>query len=346
MNRRRSVIIGQGDFMLMGYYKLFQLMKKVKITKRDLDAVQGAVDLYSLRPIADSLVGRDYAEFSDAVSANEGYKDLFMKAVRFMAAARKYYTPDDPTPDDFLKLFRHSTKNNVSLHDLEAVCKSIREPASVGDVLEHLIEFKVAHSEMWQELLRQNREDFTVGFWKDVNHENHVDLCGCNHFLIHSVDSLDGSYYSSFLDGVPVSCSVFDVKDPWWYRYYSRRIALVYDLGECKLLGASSRDCSTVFHKRLEQVCMEHLLCELAMPALWDFDIKSRFRPYVRKEELIEQVNKHDSNDVGEVLVFGKPCAVIVREPERLRGWPDEIMTFSKFFQLPVYLSECRKLTL
>ena len=45
------------------------------------------------------------------------------------------------------------------------------------------------------------------------------------------------------------------------------------------------------------------------------------------------------NNDVGEVVVLGQPCAIIVQRPERICVQPDEVTRFAKFFGLPVYLS-------
>lgn len=144
-----------------------------------------------------------------------------------------------------------------------------------------------------------------MGYWESPRKLAHITLEKRTHFLVHSVDALNGSYYNNFLKDVPVSCSVFDVNNPWWYKYNDRRIA---------------------------------------MPDIWDFDMTFQFRLWVDRRELLRQMYKHDPNDVGEVIVLGKPCAVIVRDTDRIPNWPDEELAFSRFFGTHIYISENKKL--
>lgn len=277
---------------------------------------------------------------------NNEYKALFEDAVRLVTAIRGYWDPNNLYPEKFLEAFQQASGGSVSMTKLKSIYESIKRPVLFDSVLEQLMHFKCRFGGMWESLLRRNRDDFAIGFWKDATRKTHIDLCEQKHFLVHSVDELSGDYYTAYLAGVPISCSVFSVEDPWWYRYRERQITLVYDLGECELFGSSSRDCTTSFFGDWKDANMRRLISEFAMPPLWDFEAMVQFKPYTRKEDLIAQTKKKDNNDVGEVIVRGTPCAIVVRDVAHLRLWPSAVTDFAKFFRLPVYVSLGDKLVL
>lgn len=323
-------------------YNLFAEMEKSKLTLNDICQILSSTEMFSLDPMAESISKERCQSVCKAMAADAKYFALVYNAVEMIASMANYYLGRAVEVEQlfysFFECGEFADRCCLLKNSAEAKAQA-QAQVSFGNILEKLVRFKKFHADLWESLLYESKKDFSMEFWQDFNKTKHIDLTEKNHFLVHSVNNLSSCYYQQFLNRVPVSCSVFDVTDPWYYLIKSRGILLVYDLSECELLGSSERDCTSMFSKENSKTDINRIIADVGMPSLWDFTYSFRIKPFVKKDDLISQVKKHDNNDVGEVIVLGQPCAIIVQRPERICVQPDEVNRFAEFFGLPVYLS-------
>lgn len=334
-----------GDFMYKDYYTVFGRMRDLKLMDSDVVTIMRMLEVH-LDAIASGYLGIDFIKRSDACRKCSEYIVLLERATYLVEGISAYYLQKSVDQAWVMDLYKNDKMEQLNIGTFQKHCTECLEKYDFGELLSDLTYFKEHDSRMWNELLYDLKRDYKLNFWSDAKHSKHRELSSCNHFLVHSVPDL-AYEYTKYLFGVPVSCSVFCVEDPWYYLCDKRNILLVYDTDTCDVLGGSAYDCSTSFSewKPSDRVDAFFIACEIAMPTNWSYKQVLPIRPNVPKGVYIERVAKHDPNDVGEIIVKGEPCAIIINDVNKSGFSIENTLLFAQYFQLPLYEMKNGRLT-
>ncbi len=324
-------------------YNMMFIMKDADKFTMDALKLLGNIDSYCLTPLRDSICKKNFTSFTEAFAMKPWYLKLTAEAVRLCQMVSLYRTEKLLDTDDIRKTLFVRDDCTVDVAKVLEDSKDLTAPVVYGDLVMGLCELRSHIKQHWIEMSNETAEALKIRFWDQRHLGTHRNLADFRYFLVRSLGTLVPDHNRSPFDDIPVCCSLFDAEDPWYYQQDSRRILLVYDTAECAYLGGREYDCTSCVQNTRDpwkSVFDEYeWISAFSMPPLWDFDCMFQLKPWVSIEKLKRVVKQHDPNDVGEVIVQGPPCAiVVVRKPgEKELYITEDITIASMFMEIPVY---------